>query len=121
MREEEGWYGSTMETERQKLEDPAEGRPVILRQMRHQYLPWVKKQPKKSEILTKDFIKHLENVLWADKLEMIQFPKVTFTKKGFTVWATCQPKKGNLIPEYAADQLTKPLHERLQEDRENFA
>ena len=118
MKQSEGWYGTTMETERQKLEDPATGKPVILRQFRYQYAPWQKKQPKKSELLTKDYIKHLENQLWADNLEMIQFPKVTFTKKGFNIWATCQAKKGNSIPGYASDQLSRPLHERLQEEKE---
>lgn len=116
MKNEEGWYGSTMETEKQRIEDPATGRPVILRQFRYQYNPWQKTQPKKNDLLTKDFITHLENRLWADNMEMIQFPKVTFTKKGFSVWATCQPKKGNQIPDYAKNQLYKPLHERLQEE-----
>lgn len=116
MKEEEGWYGNTMETERQRLDDPATGRPIVLRKIEHKYLPWVSKKPKKSDILTKDYIKHLENLLWADNLEMVQFPKVTFTKTGFTVWATCQAKKGNQLPYHVADQLDKPLHERLQDD-----
>lgn len=118
MKNEEGWYGSTMETERQRIEDPATGKPVVLRQMRFQYTPWQKTKPKKSEILTLAYIKHLENLLWADNLEMIQFPKVTFTKKGFTIWATCQAKKGNIIPYHVEGQLSKPLHERLAEEAE---
>jgi len=116
MKDEEGWYGSTLETERQKIEDPATGKPVILRQFKFQYAPWQKSKPKKSDILTKEYVSHLENMLWADNLEMIQFPKVTFTKKGFSVWATCQAKRGNRIPDYAIDALSKPLHERLQEE-----
>lgn len=116
MKEKEGWYGSTMETEQQRIEDPASGKPVILRQFRFQYTPWQKKQPKKKEILTAGYIKHLENMLWADNLEMIMFPRVTFTKQGFSVFATCRPKKGNIIPAQFAATLDAPLHTRLQEE-----
>lgn len=116
MKEAEGWYGSTLETEQQRIEDPASGKPVILRQFRFQYAPWQKTKPKKKEILTPGYIKHLENTLWADNLEMIMMPRVTFDKKGFSVFAACQPKKGNRIPQEFADTLSAPLHTRLQEE-----
>lgn len=119
MKEKEDWYGSTMETEPQKILDPASGKPVILRQFRFQYAPWQKTKPKKKEILTEGYIKHLENTLWADNLEMIMHPRVTFTKQGFSVFAACTPKKGNRIPSQFADTLSAPLHTRLQEEEKN--
>lgn len=116
MQEKEGWYGSTMETERFDVKDPGMGKPVILRQLRFQYAPWQTKKPKVKDLLTKDYIKHLENLLWADNLEMIQLPKVTFHKKGFRIFLTCSPRKGNIIPRQAAEQFDVPLHTRLQEE-----
>lgn len=115
MREQEGWYGATLETEKQDIRDPATGGAIILRQFKFAYAPWQKTKPKKKEILTQDYVKHLENILWADNMEMVTFPKVHFDKKGFTVFAACKPKKGNIIPGYAIDALSKPLHERLAE------
>lgn len=119
MKQSEGWYGSTMETEKHDIKDPAEGKPVILRQMRFQYAPWQKTKPKVKDILTDEYIKHLENCLWADNLEMIQLPKVTFHKKGFRIFLTCMAKRGNRIPDYARDALAKPLHERLLPEKDN--
>lgn len=116
MNQSEGWYGSTMETERFDVKDPGTGAPVILRQLRFQYMPWQKTKPKMKDILTADYIKHLENILWADNLEMIQLPKVTFHKKGFRIFLTCKAKRGNIIPYHTAEALDKPLHERLQKD-----
>jgi hypothetical protein len=118
MRNEEGWYGSTMETERHDIKDPAQGQPVILRQLRFQYAPWQKTKPKVKDILTPDYIKYLENLLWADNLEMIQLPKVTFHKKGFRIFLTCKAKKGNIIPYINKEDLDRPLHERLKEGQE---
>lgn len=116
MNDNEGWYGSTMETEKFDIQDPGTGKAIILRQFKFAYAPWQKKKPKKKEILTPDYIKHLENILWADNMEMIQFPKVHFDKKGFTVFAACKAKRGNLIPDYAKDDLARPLHQRLQDE-----
>lgn len=116
MREQEGWYGSTMETERHNIEDPAQGRPIILRKFEFKYNPALKGKPTKKQILTKDYIKFLENTLWADNLEMIQDPKVAFHKTGFTIFATCQAKRGNIIPWEHRAALDAPLQDRLREE-----
>lgn len=116
MRDNEGWYGSTMETERHNIEDPGSGRPIILRKFEFKYPPGSKVVPTKKQLLTKEYIKHLEDRLWADNLELIQTPKVAFHTTGFTIFATCQAKKGNIIPGYASDALSSPLQDRLRDE-----
>ena len=120
MKDTEKWYGSTMETEQQKLLDPASGEKIILRRVEHRYPPGLQKKPKKKDLLTPAYIKHMENLLWADNLELIMFPKVTFNKRGFDIFFPCKPKKGNMIPSLFADTLSAPLHTRLQgEEKDN--
>lgn len=114
MKDAEKWFGSTMETEQQPILDPGTGKPVILRRFDFMYPPGGKK-PTKKQLLTPEYLKHLDNTLWLDELERIMLPRVTFKKKGFSIFVPCHPKKGSAIPRYAQDQLSKPLHERLQE------
>lgn len=114
----EDWYGSTMETEKHNIEDPAMGRPIILRKFEFKYPPTGKVVPTKKQILTKDYIKHLEDRLWADNMELIQHPKVAFHKTGFTIFATCQAKRGNRIPDAFRDAMDRPLQDRLREESE---
>lgn len=97
-----------------RIEDTATGKPIILRQFRYMY-PAGQMKPRKEEILTESYIKHLENGLWADGMEMVMKPKVVFFKKGFTIFATCQAKKGNMIP-YDAMETLRPLQETLQQE-----
>lgn len=108
------WYGQSSETEQTRLEDPGVGRPIILRKFDFAYKPG-RQKPKKSEILTPGYITFLENILWVDNLELIQDPKVAYNKTGFSVLATCQAKKGHIIPYDKIEQL-KPIHTKLQEE-----
>lgn len=107
------WDATQAQTDGVRIEDGGTGRPIILRQFEFQFPPGFKGKPTKEEILTESYIKYLENFLWADALEMIMEPKVVFSEKGFKVFATCQVKKGNLIPGYAQDML-KPLQDIIQ-------
>lgn len=100
------------QTDSFRLEDPATGQPVIMRHFEYRYPPSGPK-PTKEQLLTTDYIRHLENGLWADALEMIMPPKVVFYEKGFRIFATCQAKKGNLIPWDKKDQLL-PLQTKIQ-------
>lgn len=102
------------QTDGVRIEDPGTGRPIIMRHFEYRYLPNGPK-PTKEQLLTPDYIKHLENVLWADSLEMIMPPKVVFYNKGFKIFATCQAKKGNVIPGHATDQL-QPLQTKIQQN-----
>lgn len=106
------WEGHQMATEGERIEDPGMGRPIIVRSFEFNYPPDIKVKPTKEQILTKDYIRHLEILLWTDEMELIQEPKVAFNKKGFHVFATCQAKKGSMIPRSHSDSL-RPLQEKL--------
>lgn len=106
------YYGSSVEADRQKIEDPATGKPVFVRRLKFKFPPGNKGVPTKEQILTPEYVKHIENMLWADALEMILSPKVVYEKGGFSVFLTCQAKKGNIIPWEHADKL-KPLQDIL--------
>lgn len=107
------WEATQAQTDGFRIEDGGYGRPIVLRQFEYQYPPGFIGKPLKEEILTEGYIKYLENGLWADNMEMIMEPKVVFSDTGFKVFATCQAKKGNLVPDYAQGML-KPLQNIIQ-------
>lgn len=107
------WEATQAQTDGEQIADWGSGKPTILRRFEFKFPPGFKGKPKKKDILTEGYIKHLENRLWADELEMVVEPKVAFTEGGFSVFATCQAKRGSLIPRYAQDQLI-PLQDKLQ-------
>lgn len=109
---------SEIQTEGVRLHDEQTGQAIILRQFKFAYHPLVTKKPKKSEILTKEYIKHLENMLWADALELVADPRLHFHKGGFTIFAPCVPKRGNMIPYEALETMNTPLHKRIIDDKE---
>lgn len=106
------WNGAQVETGEQRLDDPGTGKPIILRRFEFSYNPAIKYRPTKKDILTKDYLRFLDNRLWADELELIAEPRVVFGDTSFSVFVTCQAKKGSRIPDYAQDQL-KPLQNKL--------
>lgn len=116
---------SQIQTEGVKIHDDQSGEVILIRKIDFTYTPLVAAnkhlKPKKADILTKDYIKHLEIRLWGDALEMIEpykgfsNPRVVFTKKGFTVVVACKPKPGNIIPYELLQQTDRPITERLIE------
>lgn len=80
------------------LKDNGEGKAVIVRSFEFRFPPGMKGLPTKEQILTPEYIKHLEVRLWADEIEMIAAPRVTINSTGFFVFATCQVKKGSILP-----------------------
>ena len=111
----EEWYGQQIEADKAQLNDPGMGKPILLRQFVYAYAPHQKGKPKESDILTPAYMKHLNNILWIDELELIMEPKVVFKKKGFVVFATCQAKKGSLIHSEHLKNM-KPIQATLQEN-----
>ena len=55
----------------------------------------------------------MENMLWADAMEMVIEPKLHYEKGGFSVFATCQVKRGNNIRAEDMERL-RPIQEVLQ-------
>lgn len=112
---------SQITTDGQRIVDEQSGEVLIMRKFDYAYHPNIQVRPKKSELLTKEYVKWLEDRLWGDALELIppfkgfSNPRVVIQKKGFTILAVCKPKKGNIIPYEVLAQVDKPLTERLIE------
>lgn len=83
------------------LRDEGEGKAIIVRSFEFRFPPGMKGLPTKEQILTNEYIKYLEVRLWADEIEMIAEPRVTINNTGFFVFATCQVKKGSILPYHA--------------------
>lgn len=115
--DKDGWYAGNMETEGHRIDEPGTGKPIIMRQYKFMFPPGMKRKPKKDELLTPAFIKHMENQLWGDNLEMVTDPKIVINKKGFIIFATCQAKRGNILS-YMDRERLKPLQDKLKDERE---
>lgn len=110
------WDASQLTTERQTIDDPGEGKPIILRKLQYIYPPHQKGKPTKAQLITPEFKKYLDTNLWIDDLEMIQEPRVVYKKKGFFIFLTCQARKGRTIP-YDALETMKPLQQKIQDEQ----
>ena len=103
-----------LETDPVHLLDEGIGKPTILRRFQFQLPPGVLQVNKK--LLLKQHVKNLEIFLWKDELEMILAPKLVMEKNGaFSIFATCQPKKGSLIsynykPQRIQDAINPEIH-----------
>lgn len=81
-----------------KLDDGS-GRPIILRQFEYIFPPGVQYKPREEDILTEGYIQFLKSQLYfADELDLIEKPRVYIDEKGFKIFATCQARKGSIIP-----------------------
>lgn len=78
--------------------DLGDGKEIILRQFQYMFPPNLTEKPTKEQILTDGYKKFLEAQLWmVDNLELVMEPRVVIEEKGFRIFATCQPRKGNII------------------------
>ena len=83
-------------------EDDGSGRPIILRQFDYVFPPGNQHRPSEDDILTPGYLKFLEAQLYfVDELDLVQKPKVMIGKDGFKIFATCQARKGSIIPQSA--------------------
>lgn len=104
MTENEDWYGSANETDRQVLNDPATGKPVILRKFDFTL-------PPNSQVTEKELIEahqdRLKGFLWKDELVVVGEVKCVLdaVKGAFSLFVPCQPRGGSNIID-----VTKPLH-----------
>lgn len=101
------WQGEELEVHSDPLKDGGYGRPIILRKFDFE-LPNSKELPNKKQLL--DYHKNkLISFLWKDELELIQEMKIIMGKRKFTIFATCQAKKGSKIIEdpKLLQQITK--------------
>lgn len=90
-------------------DDKGDGRPIILRQFDYVLQPGIQK-PTAEDILTEGYLKFLEAQLYfVDELDLVQKPKVVINDKGFKIFATCQARKGSIIPYHNKPQTLTEL------------
>ena len=83
------------ETEKVSLVNEATGVPIILRRFHFAVPPTAEKWPTKRELA--DLHKPaVEQFLWKDELVLVQDLRIIIDKdkKGFDIFATCQPRRG---------------------------
>lgn len=106
------WDVQEIETKSDPLIDSGTGKPIILRQFKFTLNPAIKVLPTKEQILTKQYLKDLNNILWAQDLELVMMPRVVISQKEILVIAPCQPRKGAIISGNPTPQLLQNVASR---------
>lgn len=88
------WYGKETETDQEMMHDTGKGEPIVIRLFEFKFPPTLKTLPTKEEILTPEYLKHLNISLWADELRMVLEPRVSITKEGCKIFAPCKARTG---------------------------
>lgn len=88
------WYGREDKTEEKLMHDKGSGEPVLIRLFEYKFPPTLEAIPTKEQILTTEYIKHLQTLLWADSLRLIMEPRVVIDKEGCKIFAPCQARAG---------------------------
>ena len=102
------WYGREDQTEENLLHDESKGEPIVIRNFEFALNPDLKHKPTKEQILTPEYIKHLQTLLWADSLRLVLEPRVQITKDKILVSVPCQARTGATImeqPKYLQELL----------------
>lgn len=88
------WYGKEGETEQAMMHDTGKGEPVVIRLFEFKFPPTIETLPTKEELLTTDYLRHLQTQLWADDLILIMQPRVAIDKEGCKIFAPCKARAG---------------------------
>lgn len=93
------WEGQSAETGDVSLMDTGTGTAVILRTFEYA-LPPLEQLPSKKELI-EHHLPRIEAFLWKDSLNLIQEPKLIFSKdkKNFRIFVTCEARAGAVITE----------------------
>ena len=89
------WYGKEDQTEEKSIHDKGKGEPVLIRLFEFRLSPLLETLPTKEQILTPEYIKHLQVQLWSDGLRLIMEPRVVIDKESIKIFAPCQATMGN--------------------------
>lgn len=95
---EHKWYGSENQTEENLMHDPGQGEGIVIRHWEYQRDP-SKEKPTKDQILTPEYIKQLQMLLWADSLKLVMEPRVEVTEDKILIFAPCQARAGATFSE----------------------
>lgn len=88
------WYGKEDQTDEKPMHDQGTGEPVTIRLFEWKLSPALERLPTKEEILTPEYMKHLQNELWGDALRLVMEPRVVIDKESIKIFAPCQARTG---------------------------
>lgn len=95
------WYGKEDRTDEKSMHDNFKGENVIIRHFEFKLNPTITEPPTKEQILTPEYIKHLQTLLWADSLRLVMEPRVVIDKEYIRVFAPCVARAGATFTEEA--------------------
>ena len=95
------WYGKEDQTDTSLMHDKGTGENIVIRNFEFKLNPEIKVPPTKEQILTPEYIKHLQTLLWADSLRLVLEPRVVIDKEYIRIFAPCQARTGATITESA--------------------
>lgn len=93
------WFGREDRTDDKLMHDKGVGEPVLIRLFEFKFPPTLEVLPTKEQILTEEYIKHLQTLLWGDSLRLVMTPRVEINKEGCKVFAPCQARTGSSFVE----------------------
>jgi len=94
------WYGKEDKTTETSMHDQGTGKPVVIRLFEFKFPPTLETLPSKEQILTPEYIRQLQTLLWADSLRLVMEPRVVIDKEGCKIFAPCEARAGaNFIDE----------------------
>ncbi len=96
---EHKWYGKEDQTDTNLIHDTGKGEPIVIRMFEFKFPPTLKDLPTKEQILTPEYLKHMQTLLWADSLRLVTEPRVVIDKEGCKIFAPCQARTGSSFSE----------------------
>ncbi len=88
------WYGKEDKTDEKLMHDQGAGKPIVIRLFEFKFPPTLETLPTKEQILTPEYIKQMQTLLWADSLRLVMEPRVVITKEGCQIFAPCEARTG---------------------------
>lgn len=88
------WYGNEKQTEDKSIHDTGKGEPVVIRLFEFSFPPTLEVLPTKEQLLTPDYLRHVNAQLWGDGLRMVAEPRVAITKEGCNIFVPCVARTG---------------------------
>ncbi len=88
------WYGKQDQTDYTDIHDTGKGEPVVIRLFEFKFRPDLTETPTKEQLITPEYLKHIDTLLWADALKRVLDPRVEITKEGCKIFVPCIAKSG---------------------------
>lgn len=89
------WYGKEDRTEDSSIHDKGAGEPIVIRLFEFKFPPTLERLPTEEELLTPEYMKHLNATLWGDALRIVMKPRTNITKEGCKIFVPCQAATGH--------------------------